>query len=135
MKHRTTSDHITKLEPRQIFVFGSNIGGRHGKGAAKLAVQKFGAKYGIGEGLHGSSYALPTVNHSITAPLPLDRIAGHIQTFIQCAKENPHLTFLVTEVGCGLAGLSYKDIGPMFRDAIELENVHLPAKFWRTLQH
>lgn len=129
---RITSGFIEDLEPNQIFVFGSNLAGKHGKGAAKLAAQKFGAQYGKGEGLHMQSYALPTKNFAIKT-LPLDKIKGYVDRFIKVAEINPKLTFLVTEIGCGLAGYTPEDIAPMFEDAIRLENVHLPLSFWQVL--
>lgn len=135
MNSRTTADHITQLEPGQIFVFGSNIGGRHGKGAAKFAVQKFGAVYGQGVGLQGRSYGIPTVNASITAPLSLPKIAGYVSEFVEFARTRPDLTFLVTEIGCGLAGLTVKEIAPLFVDAMDVPNIWLPRRFWRVLEH
>lgn len=130
---RVTPDDIRNLEPGQVFVFGSNIGGKHGKGAAKFAVQKFGAKWGVGEGLQGSSYGLPTVTANVKQALPLPRIKTYVDNFIEFAKQNPHLTFLVTEVGCGLAGYKCKDIAPLFEAAKDVDNIHLPAKFWHKL--
>jgi hypothetical protein len=99
-----------------IFVFGSNTAGRHGKGAALYAVTHRGAKYGVGEGLHGQSYALPTKNGAIETRT-IEEIKESVERFKVFASENPQLTFQVTRVGCGLAGLSDEDVFPMFRDA------------------
>ena len=130
---RTTSPTIINLLPGEVFVFGSNAAGRHGKGAAKTALG-WGAVYGQASGLQGRTYGLPTVNASVRGTLPLDRIRRHVDVFIAFAASRPDLTFLVTEVGCGLAGLSTKDVGPLFRAAIPLTNVRLPNKFWRALR-
>lgn len=124
---RITPEHITKLQPNEIFVFGSNYAGRHGRGAAVMAV-KFGARYGLGEGLSGQSYGIPTKNERIQT-LSLPRIHGHVQNFLQFAKSHPELVFLVTPIGCGLAGYHPRDIAPMFYPALEMENVFLPKVF------
>lgn len=99
-----------------IFVFGSNIAGRHGKGAALEAVQRHGAIYGKGEGLQGKSYAIPTKDNYIRS-LPLIKINQYVQRFIKFAKENPKLEFFVTRIGCGLAGYTDEQIAPMFEEA------------------
>jgi hypothetical protein len=119
---------ITKLADNEIFVFGSNQAGRHGKGAAKQALG-FGAKWGQAEGLQGRTYGIPTKNFSIKRTLSISEIKPYVDRFIQCAKDNPDLTFLVTEVGCGLAGLNHKDVAPLFAEAMSLPNVRLPQKF------
>ncbi len=134
MENRITNDHITKLNPNEIFVFGSNTGGRHGKGAAKTAMG-WGAVYGQGTGLMGRTYGIPTVNASITNKLPIESVGKYVDEFIEFAKANPKLIFLVTEIGCGLAGFEIKDIAPLFKGAVEVENIHLPKKFWRVLNH
>lgn len=127
---RTTPPDIRSLEPGEIFVFGSNTEGRHGKGAAKFAMQKFGARWGAAEGLTGRCYALPTVGHRLSK-MSLAEIAAHVARFRRFAILNPELTFLVTEVGCGLAGHKVKDIAPMFSDMPT--NVVLPARFIREI--
>lgn len=99
-----------------IFVFGSNEAGRHGKGAALIARQQYGAVYGQGEGLQGSSYAIPTKTAHLRA-LPLPIIATYVHRFLNFAEAHPELKFLVTAIGCGLAGYTPRDIGPMFRGA------------------
>lgn len=101
-----------------IFVFGSNLAGHHGKGAALHAYQKQGAVYGVGEGRTGNSYAIPTKDRKLKS-LPLNIIEGHVQTFLRYARRHPELEFRVTKVGCGLAGYSPEQIRPMFEDAPE----------------
>ena len=105
--------------------------GRHGKGAAKTAL-RFGAKLGIGNGISGNSYAIPTKNEKIRT-LSQTKINEYVQEFIEYAKENENKIFLVTEIGCGLAGYSPEDIAPMFKPTLDMENVHLPARFWKIL--
>lgn len=106
---RTTPENITELQPNEIFVFGSNTAGRHGKGAAKLAREKFGAKNGVGEGLTGECYAFPTLDAPSHGGLYVEkRVRGalieSIRILYETAYNNSHLTFLLTKVGCGLAG-------------------------------
>lgn len=127
-----TEDNITNLVGNQIFVFGSNESGRHGKGAAKTAL-KWGAKYGQAEGLQGRTYGIPTVNASISNSLSVDKIKVYVDRFVSFAKSRQDLHFLVTEVGCGLAGLTPKQIAPLFKEAAQLPNVSLPKKFIRLL--
>jgi len=130
--NRTSPEYITKLEDNEIFVFGSNLSGRHGKGAAKQALT-WGAKWGQAAGLQGKTYGIPTKDASIRRTLTIVEIKPYVDEFIKFAKENPQLIFLVTEVGCGLAGLKPKDVAPLFKDTVNLENVHLPARFWHKL--
>jgi hypothetical protein len=129
MKRKLTPENITSLNENQIFVFGSNEAGRHGKGAAKLAKDRFGATYGVGEGLMGDSYALPTKDKKIKT-LSLRSIQKYVNSFIETARVNPHLEFLVTKVGCGYAGYTEKQIAPLFNKAKELDNIFLPEEFW-----
>lgn len=100
---------------REIFVFSSNLAGRHGKGAAKYAYTHHGAIYGVGEGLTGNSYAIPTKDRNIRT-LPLDSISKSVDKFKEFARLNQHLTFIVTPIGTGLAGYSHQDIAPLFRN-------------------
>lgn len=130
--NRITPDHITYLVEREIFVFGSNEGGRHGRGAAKAALG-FGAIYGQAEGLQGKTYAIPTVDRTVTRTLAINEIKPYVDRFIIFAKEHPDLTFLVTEIGCGLAGLKPKQVAPLFKDAVEVSNIYLPERFWHKL--
>ena len=127
-----TEDNITSLKQNEIFVFGSNEAGRHGKGAAKTAM-KWGAKYGQAEGLQGRTYAIPTVNSSISNHLKIEKIKLYVDRFIEFAAQNANFHFLVTEIGCGLAGMNYKQIAPLFENAKHLPNVSLPKKFARVL--
>jgi hypothetical protein len=130
---RTTPDDIKKLEQGQIFVFGSNLSGRHGKGAAKTALG-WGAKWGQAVGLQGRTYGIPTKDASIRRTLTVTEIEPFVDEFIEFAKNNSNLIFLVTEIGCGLAGHKQKDIAPLFEKAIDVENIHLPEKFWHKLK-
>lgn len=133
MQHRTTNDVITKLNENQIFVFGSNLSGKHGKGAAKTAMG-WGAIYGQGAGLQGKTYGIPTKAQSVYKTLTITQIKPYVDSFIEFAKSNPDKTFLVTAIGTGLAGYKAKDIAPLFKDAISINNIHLPSKFWHKLQ-
>jgi len=123
------SGNITELQPGEIFVFGSNTAGKHGKGAAKQA-QKWGAVWGEGEGLFGRTYGIPTKNRNLEV-LPLQNIRAHVERFLSFAHVHTSLTFLVTQIGCGLAGYKPKDIAPMFLKAVvyKMENVRLPKSF------
>lgn len=127
MKH--TPAIITDLAPGQIFAFGSNLAGIHGAGAAKLAHEKFGAKWGCGAGLWGRSYAIPTKDHNIET-LELSVIEDYVGGFLRTAALQPQLEFLVTQIGCGLAGYSPKEIAPLFLRREIPTNVSLPAEFW-----
>lgn len=111
-----------------IFVFGSNEAGRHGRGAAKTAKREWQAKEGTGEGIQGNSYGIPTKNPKIQT-LPIGQIRRYIATFIEYAKQNPEKTFLVTRIGCGLAGYREVDISPYFSGAPD--NCVLPPG-WKT---
>lgn len=122
---RITPDHITNLQPNEVFVFGSNTAGAHMGGAARLAVNQFGAIMGQGEGLQGQSYAIPTVG------LDKEEIEMAVMRFIEFARENPEKKFLVTRVGCGIAGFSPKEIAPFFASAYGIENITLPSDFWK----
>jgi hypothetical protein len=133
MENRIASDNITKLNPNEIFVFGSNLSGRHGKGAAKQALT-WGAIWGQGAGLQGRTYGIPSKNASITRTLSVKEIKPFVDDFIQFAKDNQNLIFLVTEIGCGLANLTPKEIAPLFKEAIDIENIHLPKRFWHKLK-
>ncbi len=97
----------------EIFVFGSNLQGTHGGGAAKDALDKYGAIWGQGEGRQGNSYALPTKRNT-SESLTLDEVKGHVAKFISYATDHPDEKFFVTAVGCGLAGFAVDDIAPMF---------------------
>ena len=120
---RTTPEFITSLEPNEIFVFGSNLKGMHGGGAAYIAYRKFGAIMGQGVGLQGQSYAIPTMQGGV------ETIRPYVDEFIQFAKQHPTLTFLVTRIGCGIAGFTDDEISPLFKGAHEVENIVLPPNW------
>ena len=112
---------------QQVFVFGSNLAGVHGAGAARVAVEKHGAEMGKGVGLQGNSYALPTKDHNIQT-LPFPDVAMNIHHFLVFAKRNPEYQFKVTRIGCGLAGYQDKEIAPLFYRAPD--NCHFDLA-WR----
>lgn len=114
------------MSERVIFVFGSNLAGRHGAGAAKWALENKGAIYGRGVGMQGDSYGIPTKDENVRT-LPLDRIKIFVDGFIDYAKNHPHLKFQLTPIGCGLAGYKPFQIGPMFKGVSE--NVIVPDEF------
>lgn len=130
MKNRITCENISELKEGEIFCFGANLANVHGAGAALLA-RKWGAKIGYG-GLQGQTYAIPTKDFKIRT-LSIDQIKYHVNRFITYAKSNPKLTFLVTQVGCGLAGYTPAEIAPLFSSAVHVENIHLPLCFWEIL--
>lgn len=113
--------------PGRIFVFGSNLAGIHGAGAAKTAYMQYGAIWGRGEGLAGNSYAIPTKNGMLNT-LSLNEVNTYVDRFMDFADERPDLVFFVTRIGCGLAGFSDYDIAPMFDTAPT--NCELPTG-WR----
>lgn len=120
---RITPNHITQLAANEVFVFGSNLQGHHYGGAARIANEKFGAIFGQGVGLQGQSYAIPTMHGGV------DVIKPYVDEFIEFAKQHPELTFLVTRIGCGIAGFKDSEIAPLFRGAIGIENIALPQSF------
>lgn len=122
-----TPDNITKLGEDEIFVFGSNLKGHHGGGAARIAAVKFGAVYGQGTGMQGQSYAIPTMQGGV------DTIKPYVDEFIEYASNCDQNTFLVTRIGCGIAGFTDDEIAPLFRKALKLYNVRLPESFVRIL--
>ena len=122
--NRITPEFITQLGDNEIFVFGSNLAGMHGGGAAYIALKKFGAKLGQGVGLQGQSYAIPTMQGGV------ETIAPYVDEFIAFAREHPELHFLVTRIGCGIAGFDADEIAPLFRAAKDMENISLPRDFW-----
>ena len=124
---RITPEFIRNLKTNEIFVFGSNLAGAHGGGAARLAYERFGAIMGQGVGLQGQSYAIPTMQGGV------DTIKPYVYEFIAFAKQHPEMTFLVTKIGCGIAGFRVDEIAPLFANAVEVENIHLPQDFWDEL--
>ena len=119
-KKRTTPERITELEPNEIFVFGSNLQGMHGGGAAYIAYRKFGAIMGQGVGLQGQSYGIPTMQGGV------ETIRPYVDEFIEFAKAHQELMFLVTRIGCGIAGFTDEEISPLFKEARDVENIVLP---------
>lgn len=115
-----------RVKPGEIFVFGSNLAGRHGKGAALTAVRDHGAVYGIGVGPVGASFAIPTKDFDLKT-LPLEAIRQHVDLFIEYASAHPETEFFVTALGTGLAGYSHSDIAPMFARAPN--NCRLPPEW------
>jgi len=128
---RISSHNITELKPNEVFVFGSNEAGFHGAGAARQAM-RWGAEYGQGVGMYGQTYALPTKSKRVMT-LNLQKIGGYVKDFINFAKKHHGLKFLVTEVGCGLAGYTAYDIAPLFKEAVGVDNIFLPRSFWDIL--
>ena len=118
-----TPEWITELKPDEVFVFGSNLAGMHGGGAAWTAFRQFGAIMGQGEGLQGQSYAIPTMQGGV------ETIAPYVNKFIAFAKKHPELYFYVTRIGCGIAGFVDSEIAPLFAKAKGVENIVLP-KGW-----
>ena len=130
-----TPNHIKELKENEIFVFGSNRQGRHGKGAALTARNKFGAIYGQSQGLQGQSYAIITKElRKEYQPVSLQEVKEGVDTFIQFAKDNKHLTFYVVELGCNLAYFTVEQIAPLFKPTLRLKNVYLPERFLENLQ-
>jgi len=127
-----TPENITTLEANQVFVFGSNLAGRHGAGAALLAKRRFGAKNGIGEGLTGRCYAFPTKGRNLEVE-PMCSLQVAAQRLHFCVMDNRDRHFLVTKVGCGLAGRTPEQMAPIFEDVAKEPNVSLPREFWDIL--
>lgn len=123
-----TPSQVNVLADREIFVFGSNFQGAHMGGAARVAKEKYGAVWGIGEGLQGKSYAIPTMEG-------LENLAPAVQRFTSFAKQHKELKFFVTAIGCGIAGYQPEEIAPMFLNAAYLPNVFLPLSFWKIIMH
>jgi hypothetical protein len=134
MIERTTPEIIKTISENEVFVFGSNLSGRHGKGAAKTALS-WGAKYGQASGIQGKTYGIPTKDASIRRTLSIEEIKPFVDDFIEWAKYNSGNIFYVTEIGCGLAGLKPKEIAPLFKEAVNVDNIYLPARFWHKLSN
>jgi len=120
-----TPERITELRADEIFVFGSNLAGMHGGGAAYQAFRNFGAVMGCGVGLRGQSYAIPTMQGGV------ETIKPYVDAFIDFAKAHPEFFFYVTRIGCGIAGFRDSEIAPLFADATAVENICLPESFTR----
>lgn len=123
-----TPERIMELKPNEIFVFGSNLAGAHGGGAAHLAYNRFGAIMGQGVGLQGQSYAIPTMQGGV------ETIKPYVDEFIEFARQHPEYHFLVTQIGCGIAGFIPMEIAPLFEDALDVENIILPKEFVSFIQ-
>ncbi|MBE6291359.1 MAG: hypothetical protein E7091_02935 [Bacteroidales bacterium] len=125
---RFTPERIRKLAENEIFVFGSNLAGYHGGGAARIALEKFGAIWGQGVGMQGQSYAIPTMQGGV------ETIKPYVDEFIEFAKAHTEYTFLVTRIACGIAGFRPCEIAPLFAGTLEVENVTLPEDFVKIIQ-
>lgn len=123
MSLRYTPENITELDKNEIFVFGSNLKGLHCGGAARVALERFGAIMGQGVGLQGQSYAIPTMQGGV------ETIKPYVDQFFDIAREWDQTTFLVTRIGCGIAGFTDEQIAPLFDEALDLYNVVLPKSF------
>lgn len=125
-KMRISSNRISRLASDEVFVFGSNLQGMHGGGAARMAYERFGAVWGEGVGMFGQSYAIPTMQDGV------ETIKPYVDDFIRFAQMHCELDFLVTEIGCGIAGFTPQDIAPLFFKVIEndIRNVYLPESFY-----
>lgn len=123
---RITPEYISELRPNEVFVFGSNARGMHYGGAAAFAVGRFGAIMGQGEGLQGQSYAIPTMEG-------MENMQAAVDRFIAFAKEHTELIFLVTPIGCGIAGYTPEEVAPLFLKAATLPNLCLPDSFWKCM--
>lgn len=124
---RFTPDNIKELAPDEIFVFGSNLAGHHGGGAARVALDRFGAQWGQGEGIQGQSYAIPTMQGGV------ETIKPYVDRFLDLAYEWDQNTFLVTRIGCGIAGFTPEQIAPLFDRALDIYNVVLLRDFYDIL--
>jgi len=122
-----TPEIISELNKKEIFVFGSNLEGKHFGGAARLAYKKFGAIIGQGVGIQGKSYAIPTMHGGPAMIKP------YVDEFIKFAQEHPELKFLVTKIGCGIAGFKVHEIAPLFKKAVDIPNVILPREFYECI--
>ncbi|MBO4741865.1 MAG: hypothetical protein J5605_09555 [Bacteroidales bacterium] len=123
-----TPERISELKENEIFVFGSNLAGMHAGGAASFACARFGAVWGQGVGLQGQSYAIPTMQGGV------ETIKPYVDEFIDFAYRHPELIFLVTPIGCGIAGFTAEEIAPLFGGALEIKNVLLPKDFVKVLE-
>lgn len=125
---RYTPNYVNALKENEVFVFGSNLQGMHGGGAARDAFKRFGAKWGKGVGHYGQSYAIPTMQGGV------DTVRPYVDEFTEYAKEHSELTFLVTRIGCGIAGFTDDEIAPLFAEAAKLPNVKIPKSFAKVLE-
>lgn len=124
---RSSPKVITQLAPEDVFVFGSNEAGRHLAGAAFQALN-WGAEFGKHYGLAGQTFAIPTLDKNLNK-LSIESIGVYVMWFTQFAEENENLNFMVTEIGCGIAGFTHEQIAPLFKWAVKLQNIYLPVRF------
>lgn len=128
MSREYTPERIAQLGEDEVFVFGSNLEGMHGGGAARTAYQRFGAVWGEGVGHHGQSYAIPTMHGGV------EQIRPYVDEFVEYARANAHLRFLVTRIGCGIAGFRDEQIAPLFSEALNCSNIILPREFVEAIE-
>lgn len=120
---RITPGFVASLAKNEIFVFGSNLLGSHGGGAARCAYEKFGAVWGVGVGLQGQSYAIPTMHGGV------EEIKPYVEEFIEYARLHTEYDFLLTRIGCGIAGFRDEEMAPLFRKCVDLPNVSIPEEW------
>lgn len=118
-----TPENIKVLKGDEVFVFGSNLAGMHGGGAARFAFECLGAQWGVGVGPTGQCYAVPTMHGGV------DTIKPYVDNFVKYACEHKEKFFYVTRIGCGIAGFADAEIAPLFIEAAAMDNVCLPKTF------
>jgi hypothetical protein len=131
--NRITPENISLLKSNEVFVYGSNLAGKNNLGTAKAASDLFGAKYGQFYGQHGQSFAIPTKDANIRYALPIETIKHYVDKFINEARVNKGKTYYVTAIGTGLSGYKPREIAPLFKDCVKMDNVYLPECFWEVL--
>ncbi|WP_300370111.1 hypothetical protein [Brachyspira sp.] len=129
--NRIASNNIKELKDNEVFVFGSNTQGAHGGGAARFAMN-FGAVYGQAFGLQGKTFAIPTVDYTKTGKISVSEIKNYVDEFLAFTLQHKELNFLVTEIGCGIAGFKVEEMAELFREALkdDYDNVYLPQRFY-----
>lgn len=126
MKHndnKITPDWVAELSTNEVFVFGSNLAGQHLGGAARIAFEKFGAIWGNGVGIQGQSYAIPTMHG------PLSDIKPYIDEFVEYARQHPEKNFILTRIGCGIAGFKDEEMAPLFAEILNVPNITIPKEW------
>ncbi len=142
MKERTTPEIVTELKPNQVFVYGSNSKGINAGGAARIAEIHFGAIRGKSKGEHGKSYAIETLKcfddfegkPFMLSKKTLEEIRVDVVEFAKHARSNPNKTYLVTEIGCGIAGFKIEEMANLFLVCTLIDNIHLPRRFWNHIK-
>ncbi len=122
-ERRLTPEWITELKEDEVFVFGSNLAGMHGGGAARMAHQKFGAQWGVGVGATGQCYAIPTMHGGV------EEIKPYVDDFFRYAEAHPEKRFLLTRIGCGIAEFRDDEMAPLFARCLALTNVSYPREW------